>query len=341
MTAPAATRPPSRAEREHLGADSDVATPATRDELAGAILAAEARGEAVVPAGEGAHAGWADPPPPGARVVSAAAFDGVASYEPDDFTIGVGAGMRLADLRALLRSHGQEIPFEWPGGGTVGGLVARGAAGARQGRYGPLGSFVLGVEGVRGEGRPFRSGGMVVKNVAGYQVHKLVVGSLGRAGFLLRINFKVRPLPARRRLGVALCSTEAAAWKWASELRAAGLEPAALLVLGGAARKAVSAAEVPPADAGAAVAWVFEGSAASACASPEPPRWRSTSGRTRPSSGSWKPPPRSRRRRAPPRPTSESRGWPCCLPSCPTPRARWARRSPGFPRSPRARSRTR
>lgn len=259
----ASTRPPSAPERDLLGGEADVAVPSSRDELAGLIRAAEADGHAVVPAGEGAHAGWADPPPPGAVAVSAAAFDSVVLYEPDDFTIGVGAGMRLADLRKLLGGNGQEIPFEWPdrAGGTVGGLVARAATGARQGRYGPLGAFVLGVEGMRGEGRPFRSGGMVVKNVAGYQLAKLVIGALGRAGFLLRVNFKVRPLPARRRLGFALFEQEDEAWGWAKELRSARLEPAALLVLGGEARAAGAAAGVPMDEGDAAVAWVFEGNA--------------------------------------------------------------------------------
>ncbi|HMB70467.1 MAG TPA: FAD-binding oxidoreductase [bacterium] len=261
MTVHAVTRPASAAEQDHYpDAGREIAVPADAADLADRIRAAEAEGRPVLPAGEGAHAAWGDPPPPGALVLSTAAFDEVALYEPDDFTIGVGAGMKLADLRALLRSHGQEIPFEWPAaaGGTVGGMVARAAGGPRQGRYGPPASFVLGVEGVRGEGRPFRAGGMVVKNVAGYQLAKLVVGAMGGAGFLLRVNFKLRPLPAARRLSVATFSTAAEAWARTAELRAARLEPAALLVLDGTARS-VAAAGASGADGGATLAWVFEG----------------------------------------------------------------------------------
>jgi FAD/FMN-containing dehydrogenase len=251
-------------ERAFFGEAVDVLAPVDESELADVVRDAERGGAAVVPAGLGAHAVVCDPPADGAVHVSTRAFDGVAEYRPDDFTIGVGAGMPLTELRATLAEHGQEIPIDGPaeGGGTVGGLVARGAAGPRQGRYGPLSAFVLGIDGLRGEGRAFRSGGMVVKNVAGYQLAKLLVGALGAAGFLLRVNFRVRPLPARRRLGWARFADDADAWAWAAELRASGLEPAALAVRTGAETAESERGGIPAAGRGALAAWVFEGGAA-------------------------------------------------------------------------------
>jgi len=263
MSAADGRRDASALERAFYGDDVEVLVPSDRREMAEILRQAEAEGRTVVPAGEGAHAGAADPPPPEAIVVSTAAFDAIETYRPDDFTVGVGAGVGIATLRATLRGHGQEIPVDTAarGGGTVGGLAARAPAGPRLGRYGALTTFVLGVEGMSGGGRGFRSGGLVVKNVAGYAISKLLVGSLGAAGVLLRVNFKLRPLPARRRLGIAFFAKEEAAWAWAAELRASGREPAALTVLLGD-RGGLAAAGLPDADGRSAVAWVFEGNAA-------------------------------------------------------------------------------
>jgi glycolate oxidase FAD binding subunit len=250
-------RAPSAQEAAFHGAGREVLAPADTAELAAVVRETEARGGTLVPVGAGAHSVLIDPLPDDAVLVSVSRISGIAAYEPDDFTIGVRAGTPISTLRETLAEHRQEIPFDAPAGarGTAGGLVARAPASPRQGRYGVLGSCVLGVEGLHAGGSSFRSGGMVVKDVAGYQLHKFLVGSLGSAAFLLRVNFRLRPIPARRRLFRARFAEESDAWSWAARLAASGLEPAALAVLEG---------ECLPSGAhgGAMTCWFFEGGAA-------------------------------------------------------------------------------
>jgi glycolate oxidase FAD binding subunit len=249
------TRSASAAERACFGDDVRIECPANVAMLGEVVRAAEAQGGSVVPAGSGAHPEAGDPPAREPVLVSAERFAGVVVYEPDDFTIGVGAGMRLAELRAELARHRQEIAHPLPHApiGTIGGLIARAPYSLRHGAAGPLHSLVLGVEGVRGGGRPFRAGGMVVKNVAGYQIHKLCVGAAGTLGVLTRINLRLRPLPERRAVSLARFSEPAAAVSFARELRARRLEPAFLVVLFG------GAAGILP-DGSVGVVWSFEGS---------------------------------------------------------------------------------
>jgi glycolate oxidase FAD binding subunit len=256
-------RDPSPQEAAFHGATS-VQCPRDERELADFLRDAAVDGRRLIVAGSGAHAALTDPVGDSADLLSAAAFDGIGEYEPDDFTIGVGAGMPLAELRATLARNGQEIPLDTSAaaGGTVGGLIARAPGAPRTGRYGPLHAHVLGVEATTGDGRALRAGGMVVKNVAGYQLHKFLIGASGAGAVLRRVNFRLRPLPARRRLGVARFETTEEAWDWAFRLRSSGLEPAALNVVAGACVEDLAAAGLPDAGGGAMTAWVFEGNAA-------------------------------------------------------------------------------
>ncbi len=262
-------RPSTSGERDYLGAGDEILAPSRVEDAAEIVRSAEEEGHRIVPAGLGAHAGEADSAGPEIRIVSAAAFAGPVVHEPGDFTIGLGAGTPLTEVRDLLKSHRQEIPFDVPllagdrpTGGTIGGLVARGDAGPRSGSFGGLAPWVLGIEGVRGEGKLFRAGGMVVKNVAGYQWWKLAVGALGRIGLLTRVNFKLRPRPEATRLDLAGFESAESAWDFALGLRASGLEPVALGVLEGEAREVVHGLGSPIDEARACpcvVAWAFEG----------------------------------------------------------------------------------
>jgi len=263
VTGPVAAdrRGASSRERAWLGEDVVVHAPADRAELEELIRAAEADGGAVVPAGLGAHAGCADPPPDGAVVVSLCRFDAIAHYEPDDFTIGVGAGMLLADLRATLDAHGQEIAVDLgrDARGTAGGLVARAPFGPRSAHYGRLATSLLGVEGVRGGGTEFVSGGMVVKNVAGYQIGKFLAGAHGAGGALLRVNFKLRSKPAERSLRLARFASAPEALELAAALRRARLEPAVLCVLSGSTVDELAARGLPGRPGDWIAVWMFEG----------------------------------------------------------------------------------
>jgi D-lactate dehydrogenase (cytochrome) len=255
-----ATREPTAAERSFRGSDVRVLVPGTRDEACELLRAAAADGRPVVPAGEGSHAYVGNPSVETPLLVATSAFADIVEYEPDDFTIGVGAGMKLAELRETLRRNGQEIPLDFPAAaaGTVGSLMARAPSGARRARYGPLASQVLGLTAVRADGTPFRCGGMTVKNVVGYALRRFITGSLGTTGLLLRANFKLRPLPARRVLGAAAFSTPAAAWDYVASLRSARLDLAALWVLGGE-RSPVREPALPAVPGGRTVAWIAEG----------------------------------------------------------------------------------
>ena len=123
---------------------------------------------------------------------------GVLQYEPSEYTFTALAGTPLADLVSMLNEHGQFLPFDPPwveSGATLGGTVASGTAGPGRFRYGGVRDFLLGVRLVTGEGRIVFGGGKVVKNAAGFDIPKLMVGSLGRFGVLAELTFKVFPRP--------------------------------------------------------------------------------------------------------------------------------------------------
>jgi glycolate oxidase FAD binding subunit len=242
-----------------LFGDADVVVPRDADELCDIVREAEAQGRRLRPAGLGEHTEAGDG---AATPVSLAAFDDVVQYEPDDFTIGVGAGMPLARLRERLAQHGQELPVDFgaAGSGTVGGLIARAPLYPRQSLHGPISALLLGAEGVRGGGLAFRSGGMVVKNVSGYQHHKLLVGAMGRLGFVTRVNLRLRPRPDTRALRFAAAADASDADRRVTELRSRGTEPV-VFVLGGSATGELRKMGVPAPDADRVVAGLFEGAA--------------------------------------------------------------------------------
>ncbi len=108
------------------------------------------------------------------------------------------AGTPLAEVQAALAEHGQYLPFDPPlaaAGATLGGAVATGLSGSGRRRYGGVRDFIIGMRYVDGQGRLVRSGGKVVKNAAGFDQHKLLVGSLGSLGVIVEVSFKVFPQP--------------------------------------------------------------------------------------------------------------------------------------------------
>jgi glycolate oxidase FAD binding subunit len=122
---------------------------------------------------------------------------GVVRYEPDDLTISVQSGMAAAQLAAVLAEHGQRLPIdaEAPEHATIGGMVAAGVAGPR--RYGlrTLREALIGAKIALADGTVVRTGGMVVKNVSGYDLTRLMHGSLGSLGLIAEVNFKTSPIP--------------------------------------------------------------------------------------------------------------------------------------------------
>lgn len=145
---------------------------------------------------------------------------GILRHDPAELVLTARAGTPLAEVEAVLAATGQRLPFEPPHFGvhaTLGGAVASGLAGPARAWAGALRDFVLGVRVLTGDGRVLRFGGEVMKNVAGYDVSRLMAGSLGILGVLLDVSLKVLPLPAGERT-LALEMNEAAALARLAEL---------------------------------------------------------------------------------------------------------------------------
>jgi glycolate oxidase FAD binding subunit len=137
---------------------------------------------------------------PDIKTLSLAAHRGVVSHDPAELVVTVRAGTLLAELDAILAEEGQMLAAECPdfaGGSTIGGALALGWSGSRQPWSGSLRDFVLGCRMVNGLGEPLRFGGQVMKNVAGYDISRLMSGSLGRLGVILELSLKLLPLPQR------------------------------------------------------------------------------------------------------------------------------------------------
>ncbi len=138
------------------------------------------------------------------------ALMGMLEYEPGEFVFTALAGTRVADIRAQLAEHGQYLPFDpllVDAGATLGGTIAAGVNGPGRYRYGGIRDFLLGVRFVNGAGEIVHAGGKVVKNSAGFDIPKLMVGSLGQLGVLVEVSFKVFPGPESYTTLRLSCST--------------------------------------------------------------------------------------------------------------------------------------
>jgi len=135
---------------------------------------------------------------PHGEVLSTADLTGITSYEPSELVVTVRAGTPLAELEAALAEKGQCLPFEPPrfgSNGTVGGMVAAGLSGPARASVGAVRDYVLGTTLVNGRGELLTFGGQVMKNVAGYDVSRVLAGSLGTLGVIAEVSLKVLPVP--------------------------------------------------------------------------------------------------------------------------------------------------
>lgn len=136
--------------------------------------------------------------PPRGEGLDTRAHRGILAYEPTELVIVARCGTPLAEIEATLADKGQYLPFEPPrfsAGSTLGGMVAAGLSGPRRASAGSLRDYMLGVTLLDGQARELRFGGQVMKNVAGYDVARLVAGSLGTLGLILDVSLKVLPRP--------------------------------------------------------------------------------------------------------------------------------------------------
>lgn len=177
----------------------DTYTPALQ-RLMDRVAAARGDNSALDIRGGGTKSFYANPPR--GALLDTRELSGISSYEPTELVVTVLAGTPLAELEAALAERGQCLPFEPPryaANGTVGGMVAAGLAGPARASVGPLRDFVLGASILSGSGEVLTFGGQVMKNVAGYDVARVIAGSWGVLGVLCEVSLKVLPIPSALR----------------------------------------------------------------------------------------------------------------------------------------------
>jgi FAD/FMN-containing dehydrogenase len=195
----------SRAELAQLqhafGTDRDdvagdhVLSPRNPDEMATALAWATDRGAKVAIWGGGTHQGMGNPLAEPDLVISTDRMGSVLSWEPDDLTLVVEAGVSVAQVEAMLAERGQTAVLpERAGKATVGGVVSAGVSGFRRTRYGPTRDRMLEVTLITGDGRRVTGGGRVVKNVSGYDLPRLAVGAFGSIGAVVSVCLKLWPI---------------------------------------------------------------------------------------------------------------------------------------------------
>ena len=176
-------------------------TPASADELACFLGTAAANAQTIQVTGKNTKRLMAGPILPADVAVSTSRLRGVLRYERDDLTISVEAGMPFSELQSILRKNGQMIALDPPysAEATVGGVIAANASGPMRRGYGTARDLVIGMTFATLEGKLVKTGGMVVKNVAGLDMGKLMVGSFGTLAVITSANFRVHSLPPETR----------------------------------------------------------------------------------------------------------------------------------------------
>jgi glycolate dehydrogenase FAD-binding subunit len=173
--------------------------------VAEALATADRSGEKVQVVGGGTLSGMGYPPERVDITLSTTALTGIVANERADLVIAAQSGTPIRDIANLLAAQSQYIPFDAPRAeyATLGGTLAAGWLGPRRHRYGRIRDYLIGSTIVLADGTTARAGGMVVKNVAGYDMSRLYIGSFGTLGVLVQANLKTIPLPPHARLFVA------------------------------------------------------------------------------------------------------------------------------------------
>lgn len=213
-----------------------VAFPGSPEEVGRLVALAAEEGIPVIPWGGGTKMALGAPPPEGGLVVGTRRLDRVVEHEPGDLTATVQAGIRMAPLQAALGAKGQWFSLDPPlaAQATLGGVLAANASGPCRHLYGTARDLVIGIRVVGPDGAVVKGGGKVVKNVAGYDLTKLYIGSLGTLGIIVEATLKLRPRPEVDRAVVVGFSERGRAVAAVAALVASDLLPHSLeLVEGG------------------------------------------------------------------------------------------------------------
>jgi glycolate oxidase FAD binding subunit len=207
--------------------------PQTPGELAEALGGAAAQGRTIALGGHGSKRLMAGPVEPADCRVTTAALKRVIEYEPRDLTISVEAGLSWRELVRIAAAHGQMVPLDPPfaARATVGGVVAANSSGPRRRLYGTARDMVIGMRFATLEGKLAQSGGMVVKNVAGLDMAKLMTGSFGTLAAIAVVNLRLTPAPEVERSFLLAFPSVGEAIAARNKLLCGALQPAAVDLL--------------------------------------------------------------------------------------------------------------
>lgn len=174
-----------------------IVEPQSEEEAAEILRCANEDGASVIPRGSGTKSDWGNPPRRTDVMLSTANLNRVIEHAWADLTVTVEAGCTIAELQRTLAQHGQRLAVDplWPEKATVGGVLSTNDTGPLRFRYGGLRDLIIGVTLALADGTLARSGGKVVKNVAGYDLSKLVTGAFGTLGVITSATFRLHPLP--------------------------------------------------------------------------------------------------------------------------------------------------
>jgi glycolate oxidase FAD binding subunit len=212
---------------------SSVVRPASAEEVVEIVKFAATEKLALVPCGARTKLSMGLPPRQYDLALDLIRLDRITAYDPGDLTLAVEPGIPLRSLAAVLTEQKQWLPLAVPyfNQSTAGGAIASGVDTPLRQMYGTARDYVLGMEFVTGEGVPAKSGGRVVKNVSGYDMHKLMIGALGTLGVITKINFRTFPTPLATRAFIANFETAHRALELRHRIARSPLAPMSLEIL--------------------------------------------------------------------------------------------------------------
>src|SRR5207249_1217396 len=212
--------------------------PKDTDELCAILRVCDASGAAVIPWGGGTAMHWGNPPSRADVVISLEQFNRLVEHDDANLTATVQAGMRVAALQELLGGRHQCLAVDPPDTqhSTIGGTAAANINGPRRMAYGGVRDLVIGMKMVLATGEQVKAGGKVVKNVAGYDLCKLFVGSLGTLGIITEVTFRMAPRPESAASFLASGSL-AQCIRFVGQIFSSPLLPAAVTLIGPDAAK--------------------------------------------------------------------------------------------------------
>lgn len=224
-----------------------VVRPGTAEEVAEVVRFAAAEKLALIACGGRSKLSIGMPPLRDDVAVDVSRLNRVVAYDPGDLTLSVEAGIGIAPLLDALRERNQWLPLlvPWLQRATIGGILSSNSVSPLRYMFGGPRDFVLGVEFVTGDGKLCKSGSRVVKSVAGYDLHKLLLGALGTLGIITRVNFRTFPLPRAQRCFVATFQDASSAFDLCARIARSPLKPALVEMLDPGAARIVADEKVP------------------------------------------------------------------------------------------------